>query len=182
VIFSRNASPGSTSHCAEPAMTNRNGFTLVEILVALIVFLVGSMGIISLFGIAASSQTRAIAFSNASRMAEDLFTMLEARMVVNDGANNGLLTAGKPLPDNDPPAAADFKDSAKYPGYQYKLTFFDINPQAGQPGAEPEIMAVIYIRWPSEGNDFRVGDMQPTDQPNNYEGRVFSAVILRKPW
>jgi len=163
-------------------MANRNGFTLVEILVALIVFLVGSMGIISLFGIAASSQTRAIAFSNASRMAEDLFTMLEARMVINDGANNGLLNTGKPLPDNDPVGPDDFKDSAKYPGYQYKLTFFDINPQAGQPGAEPEIMAVIYIRWPSEGNDFRVGAMTGTEQPNNYEGRVFSAVILRKPW
>jgi prepilin-type N-terminal cleavage/methylation domain-containing protein len=165
-------------------MKAERGFTLVEILIALTVFLIGAVGLISLMGIAATSHQRAISFSSASRLAEDLFAMVQSRMMVNDGSNGGLIPEDQPLPEDIPADPDAFVASAKYPGFEYKVMFQDVNPssQAGLPGAQPEIMAVIYVRWPSEGNDFRAGEKNDSDPPNNFEGRVFYSVILKKPW
>ncbi len=161
---------------------DNNGFTLVEILIALTVFLIGSVGVISLFGIAASSQQRAIAYSTASRLAEDLFSDLQSRMVIDTGVNRGLLTASKKIPDNYPVEDAIFADSALYRGFQYKIVFTDVSPTSGLPQSEPEILAMIYVRWPSDGNDFRVGEKPDNEPVNNFEGRIFYGILLRKPW
>ena len=162
---------------------NRNkGFTLIEIIIALAIFVIGSMGVLSLFGIAANSHQRAIAYSTAARLSEDKFTEYQARMVINDGTNNGLLSEDNLIPDDIPTGDETFQEDPDYPGFQYKVIFQDINPEAGLPGAEPEVMAFVYVRWPSEGNDFRVGERGDEEEVNNFEGRVFYAVLLRKPW
>ena len=166
-------------------MNKQSGFTLVEILVAMTVFMVGAVGIMSLLGIAASSHQRAISYSSASRLAEDLFSYCQSRMMVDDGNNNGLIPSEGGLPENIPTGGPEaFATSSRYPGFQYKIIFDDINPQsqAGMPGAQPEILAMIYVRWPSEGNDFRVGEKDEDEEPNNFEGRVFYSVMLKKPW
>ncbi len=163
-------------------MKARQGFTIIEIIIALAVFLIGSVGVMSLLGIAASSHQRAIALATAARLAEDVFAELQSRMVIDDGTNNGLLSEDKLVPDDIPAGEEVFADSTLYPGFQYKVIFHDINPQAGVEGAEPEVLAVLYVRWPSDGNDFRVGERGDDEPPNNYEGRVFYSVLLRKPW
>ncbi|GAB4164661.1 MAG: hypothetical protein Kow00107_10930 [Planctomycetota bacterium] len=165
-------------------MRSQSGFTLVEILIALAVFLIGAVGLISLMGIAATTHQRAIAYSSAARLSEDLFAMVQSRMMVNDGSNNGLIPQNATIPEDIPADPDAFLPSEKYPGFQYKIVFQDVNPasQAGIPGEQPEIMAVIYVRWPSEGNDFRVGEKGENDPPNNFEGRIFYSVVLKKPW
>lgn len=165
-------------------MRTRSGFTLVEILIALTIFMIGAVGLISLMGIAASSHQRAIAFSSASRLSEDLFAMLQSKMAINDGTNGGLVPEDGGIPEDIPNDPEAFLPSEKYPGFQYKIMFRDINPASasGVPGAQPEVLAVVYVRWPSEGNDFRAGEKDDGDPANNFEGRVFYSVMLVKPW
>ena len=168
----------------ETKMKKTSGFTLIEIMISLAIFMVGAAGIISLLGISAGSHQRAIALSTASRLAEDLFAYYQSRMMIDDGSNNGLLPEEGGIPENVPEGDDVFQTSPKYPGFEYKVMFRDINPQSasGLPGAQPEIFALIYVRWTSEGNDFRVGEKDEDDPPNNFEGRVFYSTMLKKPW
>jgi prepilin-type N-terminal cleavage/methylation domain-containing protein len=168
-------------------MNRKNGFTLIEILIALTIFLVGSIGVISLFGIAASSQTRAINYSAAARLAEDVFANLQAKMYESD-TGESLLKANQVIPENIPKEDEAFLESSFYKGYSYKVVFFNISNETVPPNPDPnwrpnpEILAVLYVRWFNEGSDFRVGEKKDSDPPNNYEGRVFTGVILKKPW
>lgn len=112
---------------ASPRRRRSSGFTLLEILIALLILIVSLVSVFALFGAASASHRRAVAAQNASQLAYTVLAELE--QVPNPGALANM--AGK--------------THASFDGYTYDVTFTQV-------GAN-EIEAVVTIHWKRGGKD-----------------------------
>ncbi len=107
------------------------GFTLMEILIALGIFVIAVSSIMSLFMVAASTHKRAIDNTRAATLAESLLSEMQAD--VKRGKILGT-EKGKRSPD--------------YPGITYDIVIQRVNPNDRY-----EAKVTIVIRWKREGKD-----------------------------
>jgi len=107
------------------------GFTLMEILIALGIFVIAASSIMSLFMVAASTHKRAIDNTRAGMLAESLLSELQA-----DVKSGQVLRSIKG------------KKTRDYPGLTY-----DILAQRVNPDDRYEAKVTIIIRWKREGKD-----------------------------
>ncbi len=103
------------------------GFTLLEILIALLILIVSLVSVFALFGAASASHRRAVASQNAAQLAYSVLAELE--QVPNPGTLANM--AGKTNPAFD--------------GYTYDVTFSQVGVN--------EIEAVVTIHWKKAGKD-----------------------------
>jgi len=108
------------------------GFTLIEILVALFVMLIGLSSAFALFAAATAMHKRATDQSMAAIMADSIFSEVESR-----------LTAGV---DINRIARMDAR-FPKYEGYRYDLELIPLDAN------EDEIYARLSIRWNTQGKE-----------------------------
>lgn len=110
-----------------PVRRRSGGFTLLEILIALLILIVSLVSVFALFGAASASHRRAVTSQNAAQLAYSVLAELE--QVPNPGALTNM--AGKTNPAFD--------------GYTYDVTFTQVGVN--------EIEAVVTIRWKKAGKD-----------------------------
>jgi Tfp pilus assembly protein PilV len=103
------------------------GFTLLEILIALLILIVSLVSVFALFGAASASHRRAVAAQNASQLAYSILAELE--QVPNPGALTNM--TGKTNPS--------------FEGYTYDVTFTLVAPN--------EIEAIVTIHWKKGGKE-----------------------------
>lgn len=114
-------------------LSNSNGgFTLIEILVALFVMLIGLSSAFALFAAATAMHKRATDQSMAAIMADSVFSEVESK-----------LTSGV---DISRIARLDAK-FPKYEGYRYDLTLIPMDEN------EDEIYVRLAIRWSTQGKE-----------------------------
>jgi prepilin-type N-terminal cleavage/methylation domain-containing protein len=92
--------------------TNQSGFTLIEILIAMTILVVGGVGIISLFAAAVALQYDSVVNEQEAAVISDV--VAEAQQVLN----RHMPTADQPLP---PPL--ERKPSANYRDFEYEVSF-----------------------------------------------------------
>ena len=108
-------------------MKNRDGFSLLEILVAIIIFTIGLTSLLPLFTAGATSQKRSVDQTMISITAEQAVAEIQAN-----------LTTTTPR---------DIKDAkiTDYPNYSYDATFQPLNKEA------TAFTVDITIKWPEKG-------------------------------
>lgn len=102
------------------ATSPRRGLTLVELMVAIGIFMFGMTGILAMFSLAARSQQHAGDYATAARMARQI----EAALRIN--ADKGLRPAAGTVPgalDLELPAARDGYKHYALEGYPQKYSF-----------------------------------------------------------
>jgi prepilin-type N-terminal cleavage/methylation domain-containing protein len=113
-------------------LRDRRGFTLIEMVVALGILLVGMVSVLALFTSAVSLHKAAIDQTEVSLVAEQV--MLRIR---------GQIDAGR-----DPKAVAqsftDWKD-AEHPTYRVTAELVDVTNAAG----EPEWVLAVHVKYPA---------------------------------
>lgn len=107
------------------------GFTLMEILIALGIFVIAASSIMSLFVVAASTHKRAVDNTRAAMLAESLLSELEA-----DVKRGAVLRT------------VEGKKSADFPGLTYDIVVKRLNPDDRY-----EAKVAIVIRWKREGKE-----------------------------
>jgi Tfp pilus assembly protein PilV len=103
------------------------GFTLLEILIALLILVVSLVSVFALFGAASASHRRAVASQNSAQLAYSVLAELE--QVPNPGS----------LPN------MSGKTNPAFEGYTYDVAFKQVGLN--------EIEAVVTIHWKRGGKD-----------------------------
>lgn len=113
-------------------MSKASGFTLIEILVALGVMILGMTSAFALFAAATAMHKHAVVQSTAAILADNIFSRVESE-----------LTAGADI-SRIAKTNADARDEG-YGGYTYDLELVPIDTQ------ENEIYVRLTIKWRKEG-------------------------------
>ena len=103
------------------------GFTLLEILIALLILIVSLVSVFALFGAASASHRRAVASQNSAQLAYTVLAELE--QVPNPGALANMIG----------------RTHVSFDGYTYDVVFKQVGTN--------EIEAVVTIRWKKAGKD-----------------------------
>lgn len=127
------------------------GFSLLEIIVALGIFMVGAASVFSLFAVGAQAHKRAVDMSNAARAAEAIFAELEAKWtVVGDlqkRPTKGGAKGGR-KGDHDYPVLASGKPPWSVPGYPEYTYDIQYTPVDEEDNA---VMTTVFIHWQRRG-------------------------------
>lgn len=108
------------------------GFSLLEILVAMMILAVALSAVFALFGEGAAAQARATHITDASRLAASLHNEVQQRLSLEDLEN---------LSDQTDP-----REPEGYPPhFSYVYRFIDL------PGTQQAVGLEIRVRWQSEG-------------------------------
>ncbi|WP_372366982.1 prepilin-type N-terminal cleavage/methylation domain-containing protein [Candidatus Uabimicrobium sp. HlEnr_7] len=100
---------------------NNGGFTLLEILIALVVFVLGSVSIWSLFAVAINTYNESLDYQTASLFAETIITDFEDVVFVK-----GVILRSSYSSDDK-----DFFDYRKnFRGYKYQIKWVDLGSDA----------------------------------------------------
>lgn len=108
------------------------GFTLVEILVALFVMLIGLSSAFALFAAATAMHKRALDQSTAAILADSIFSEVESKLTVGVEINK-LARTGDTFPE--------------FKGYSYDLELIPVDDN------EDEIFVKVTIRWRKQGRE-----------------------------
>jgi len=148
------------------------GFSLLEIIVALGIFMVGGVSVMSLFAVGAAHHRRAIDNSNAARAARSIFAELEAKwtLVADAEKRRPKKSARKGRgknrdgSDGDYPVPGEGAGPWRVPGfpqYEYEVEYTPIDPE------ENAVMCTLSIKWKRRG-----------------KGRTqfFKRLLLRRPF
>jgi len=155
-----------------------HGFSLLEIIVALGIFMIGAASVFALFAAGAGAHRRAVDRANAARAADSIFAELEAKWTLAGDLQRGAVrrepapaakagsasTASRRTAEADFPVPASGKAPWTVPGYpQYK---FDVQytPVDDENDA---VMATVFVHWQRRGAD-RV--------------ETFRRLLLRRPF
>ena len=144
--------------------TRARGFSLLELIVALGIFMVGAASVFSLFAVGAAAHRRAIDTSNAARAAASIFAELEAKWtLVGDlqkrpakRAKSSGKSRGKgrraavatddpypvPVPNERPPWPVP-----SFPAYVYEVLYTPVDED------EDAVMATVIIYWQRRGEN-----------------------------
>src|SRR5690606_14022214 len=118
------------SHAEDGAMRSRTAFTLIEVLLAVFIIGLGSIGLFALFAGVATQQSRASELSRSVAQAQGLLGTLEGRVgALTDWQNN----AGVPL--QDPVFRTPIVRGVWYPAFSYyrqNAPALTINPNGRQ--------------------------------------------------
>lgn len=135
------------------------GFSLLEIIVALSVFMVGAASVFALFTAGARAQLRAKDMSNAARAAATIFAELEAKWTMaGDLAKRGK-GADEPYPipaKGKPPWDID-----GFPNYLFDVQYTPIDDE------DNIVLATVIIFWERRGSS---------------RSQIYKKVIRRKPF
>ncbi|MFC1479425.1 prepilin-type N-terminal cleavage/methylation domain-containing protein [Planctomycetota bacterium] len=112
---------------------NNRGFTLIEIVVSLGVFLLGFVGVITLFLGGFSSQDEARTRVTEAIIADNLFAALKE---TEDPNLKPILTNVSAL------TTSGILDSVHYPGYSY---FFTVEPYGVSGGQQNRLFVSLYV-------------------------------------
>jgi prepilin-type N-terminal cleavage/methylation domain-containing protein len=124
------------SSLAKPPVTSRRaGFSLIEVLIAMLVLSVGAASILSLFAAAASTHRRAVDRTHAALVAERVLSAVRARYTPGSTSDEILDRLRKELPEN-------------LGGYHYDVQL--VHPQ-GKEWKESELFARVTVRWRQSG-------------------------------
>lgn len=105
------------------------GFTLMEILIALGIFVIAAVSIMSLFMVATSTHKRAVDATRAGMLAETLLSEIDTAA----RTQGAIRAVSKKTPHPD------------YPGMTYTIELKEITPD--------EHKVVVVIHWKREGKD-----------------------------
>lgn len=158
------------------------GFSLLEIIVALGIFMVGAASVFTLFAAGAGAHKRAIDRANAARAADSIFAELESKWTLAGDLQRGAARrepvpaapagkaakagkAGKrPGAPDDYPVPAEGKAPwavPGYPQYRYDVQYTPVDDE------NDAVMATVFVHWKSRGSD-RV--------------ETFRRLLLRRPF
>ncbi len=126
--FVRRTNVAAQTKCANPKQPK--GFTLIEILVALFVLLIGLSSAFALFAAATAMHKRATDQSTAAIMSDSIFSQVESK-----------LTAGVEITR----IARTNADLPGYEGYKYDLELIPVDEN------ENEIFVRLTILWRKQG-------------------------------
>ncbi len=117
--------------------SRRSGFTLIEILVALAVFVIGMSSVVYLLVQGAAAQSRARDATTVALLVENVLAELQAdpRFVV-----------GSKFPMGDDGWTA-WREHASYPGYEFKVMLYMDNPSSRRVAAE------VHVKYKSQGEE-----------------------------
>ncbi|KAF0242112.1 MAG: hypothetical protein FD180_4095 [Planctomycetota bacterium] len=125
---SKSGSPVNPPPVNVPPHRRRDGgFTLLEILIALLILIVSLVSVFALFGAASASHRRAVASQNAAQLAYTVLAELEQ------------------IPNPGTLANMSGRTHAAFDGYTYDVAFRQIGTN--------EIEAVVSIHWKKAGKD-----------------------------
>lgn len=115
----------------------RSGFSLLEVLIAMLVLSVGAASILSLFAAAASTHRRAVDRTHAALVAERVLSEVRTLYTADSTPDEILGELKKKLPES-------------FGGYRYEVQL--LHPQ-GEEWAESELFARVIVRWRQSGAD-----------------------------
>lgn len=115
----------------------RPGFSLLEVLIAMLILSVGAASILSLFAAAAVTHRRSVDRTRAALVAERVLAELKALYTPGKEPEEVLAELGKRLPE----AIGD---------YRYEAIVF--HPE-GDRWAESELFARVLVRWRESGSE-----------------------------
>ncbi len=130
------------------------GFSLIEVLIAMLILSVGAASILALFAAAASTHRRSVDRTHAALVAERVFSEARAAYRFGKTAEEVLAELKTRLPE-------------EIGGYRHEVLLF--HPE-GPEWAETELVARVTVRWRESGADraesfatillprYRVGD------------------------
>lgn len=159
----------------------QRGFSLLEIIVALGIFMVGAASVFALFAAGAGAHKRAVDRANAARAADSIFAELEAKWTLaGDLARGAARSEPAPSAQGTGKAAgskrskrsshAEFPVPADgtppwnvpgYPQYRYDVQYTPVDDE------NDAVMATVFIHWQRRGSD-RV--------------ETFRRLLLRRPF
>ena len=116
-------------------VARRSGFSLIEVLIAMLVLSVGAASLLSLFAAAASTHRRAVDRTHAALVAERVLSAVRVRYTKGSTADEVLERLKKELPEN-------------LGGYHYDVQL--IHPE-GKDWKESELFARVTVRWRQSG-------------------------------
>jgi len=139
--------------------SRERGFSLLEILIALVILAIGMIGVIALFVSGASLHRRGVDQSSAALLAETILEGTQSYALEGKtAAEISTLQAGRHV----------FRPSAQYPGYEYKIICTELSDR------EYKLILEIRLRpeniHPSPASDT---EMEP-------ENVRFETILLRR--
>ena len=126
---------GSRPKCCFTA--RRSGFSLLEVLIAMLVLSVGAASLLSLFAAAASTHRRAVDRTHAALVAERVLSEVRTLYTGDSTPEEILGQLKKQLPED-------------LGGYRYDVQL--LHPQ-GEGWAKSELFARVTVRWRQSGTD-----------------------------
>ncbi|MBI4585234.1 MAG: prepilin-type N-terminal cleavage/methylation domain-containing protein [Planctomycetes bacterium] len=125
-------------HFFNPAALSRAGFSLIEVLIAMVILSIGATSLIALFAAASSAHKRAVDRTHAALVAEELFSEVQSRYRVEVDLKELLKSMKESLPE-------------QIDGYFWQITLHQ--PAAGKmktgerEWGEHELLVRAVIRW-----------------------------------
>jgi len=113
------------------------GFSLIEVLIAMLVLSLGAASILSLFAAGASTHRRAMDRMNSALVAEEVFAAVQALYTAERTPDAILDELKKRLPE-------------EISGYQHEETIYH---PGGEGWAEHELYVKVALRWVQGGSD-----------------------------
>ena len=123
------------TRCSSGAASRRGGFSLLEVLIAMLILSVGAASVLALFAAGAATHRRSVDRTQAALIADRVFS--EARAAYHYGA-----TA------EEVHAAVKAALPERFGDYGYDLLIF--HPE-GEDWAESELFARVTVRWRETG-------------------------------
>ncbi len=124
-------------------MSRARGFSLLEMIVALAILVVGTSSALALFAVAAASHKRAVDYAVAAQAAQSIFPEIEQRWtLIRSRTKAGKV---KDLPDPIPKPGESEPTVPGYPQYAYRIEFSRLDDEGDV------VLAELTILWQRGG-------------------------------